>query len=36
MLHLARHSEDQGKALMWFWDRLTRSPAISDWLDSAA
>ena len=34
MLHLARHSEDQGKALMWFWERLTTSPAISDWLDS--
>ena len=22
MLHLARHSEDRGKALMWFWERL--------------
>ena len=34
MLHLARHTEDQGKALMWIWQRLTTSPAISDWLDS--
>lgn len=33
MLHLARHSEGQGKALMWFWNRLTRSPALSDWLN---
>ena len=32
MLHLARHSGDQGKALMWFWQRLTESSAISDWL----
>ena len=34
MLHLARHSEDQGKALMWFWQRLTEPAAASDWLDS--
>lgn len=33
MLHLARHSDDQGKALMWFWERLTRSASMSDWLD---
>lgn len=32
MLHLARHGEDQGKALMWFWHRLTRDPAITTWL----
>ena len=32
MLHMARHSEDQGKALMWFWQRLTQSSAITDWL----
>jgi DNA-binding transcriptional LysR family regulator len=36
MLYLARHSEDQGKALMWFWERLTGSAAISDWLNSPA
>lgn len=23
-LHLARHAEDQGKALMWFWERLQK------------
>ncbi|HEY9120547.1 MAG TPA: LysR substrate-binding domain-containing protein [Marinobacter sp.] len=33
MLHLARHSEDQGKALMWFWERLGNSPAIAAWLE---
>jgi len=32
MLHLARHSEDQGKALMWFWERLGQSPEIARWL----
>lgn len=31
-LHLARHAEDQGKALMWFWDKLGNSPDIADWL----
>ena len=31
-LHLARHAEDQGKALMWFWNRLSSEGAISDWL----
>ncbi|PPI78960.1 LysR family transcriptional regulator [Marinobacter flavimaris] len=31
-LHLARHAEDQGKALMWFWDRLSAEGAVSDWL----
>lgn len=34
MLHLARHSEDQGKALMWFWEQLSQSKAISAWLDA--
>ena len=33
MLHLARHSDDQGKALMWFWEYLTHSTTLSDWLD---
>ncbi|MFN2362465.1 MAG: LysR substrate-binding domain-containing protein [Marinobacter sp.] len=34
MLHLARHSEDQGKALMWFWETLGESPAIATWLEA--
>ncbi|HSP00725.1 MAG TPA: LysR substrate-binding domain-containing protein [Thioalkalivibrio sp.] len=34
MLHLARHAEDQGKALMWFWEKLGQSPDISAWLDA--
>ncbi|KPQ01863.1 LysR substrate-binding domain-containing protein [Marinobacter sp. HL-58] len=34
MLHLARHSEDQGKALMWFWETLGKSPAIATWLEA--
>ncbi len=34
MLHLARHSEDQGKALMWFWEQLGQSKAISAWLEA--
>ncbi|MEP1213587.1 MAG: LysR substrate-binding domain-containing protein [Marinobacter sp.] len=33
MLHLARHSEDQGKALMWFWEKLGKSRAIAAWLE---
>ncbi|MBC7184175.1 MAG: LysR family transcriptional regulator, partial [Marinobacter sp.] len=28
MLHLARHAEDQGKALMWFWDRLSKDDTV--------
>jgi DNA-binding transcriptional LysR family regulator len=28
MLHLARHAEDQGKALMWFWHRLSQDDAV--------
>lgn len=32
MLHLARHAEDQGKALMWFWDRLQDDTDIRSWL----
>lgn len=32
MLHLARHAEDQGKALMWFWDRLQDNADIRSWL----
>ena len=33
MLHLARHAEDQGKALMWFWQRLTQPGCLDDWLN---
>lgn len=32
VLHLARHAEDQGKALMWFWERLSQEEAVSHWL----
>lgn len=32
VLHLARHAEDQGKALMWFWDKLGKSADIDAWL----
>ncbi|MDI9246767.1 LysR substrate-binding domain-containing protein [Marinobacter sp. CHS3-4] len=33
MLHLARHAEDQGKALMWFWERLTDTSTMAPWLN---
>lgn len=33
-LHLARRSEDKGKALTWFWDRLSGDARIRDWLQS--
>lgn len=29
-LYLARHSDDRGKALMWFWDRLGDDQTLSD------
>ena len=32
MLHIARHADDQGKALMWFWEQLTAEKALSSWL----
>ncbi|WP_298453582.1 LysR substrate-binding domain-containing protein [uncultured Marinobacter sp.] len=31
-LQAARHADDKGKALMWFWDRLIDDPAITRWL----
>ncbi|EON90718.1 LysR family transcriptional regulator [Marinobacter lipolyticus SM19] len=34
MLHLARHAEDQGKALMWFWKHLSQSEELSSWLET--
>ncbi|WP_097462287.1 LysR family transcriptional regulator [Mangrovitalea sediminis] len=30
-LHLARHTDAQGKALDWFWERLSRPTAFHDW-----
>ncbi|GGE74198.1 LysR family transcriptional regulator [Streptosporangium jomthongense] len=33
VLQAARHAEDKGKALMWFWQRLVDDPAITNWLD---
>ncbi|WP_138438126.1 LysR substrate-binding domain-containing protein [Marinobacter shengliensis] len=33
-VHLARHSEDKGKALMWFWDRLSHDETIHRWLQA--
>lgn len=32
-IHLARHSEDRGKALMWFWQRLENDTSIRSWLE---
>ncbi len=32
-LHLARRTEDQGKALMWFWNRLASDNTISHWFN---
>ena len=34
-IHLARHSEDKGKALMWFWNRLSEDQSLSQWLKPA-
>lgn len=31
-VHLARHHEDKGKALMWFWNRLSEDHSIGNWL----
>ncbi len=31
-VHLARHSDDKGKALMWFWDRLSNDTHLQNWL----
>lgn len=33
-LHMARHADDQGKALMWFWHRLSSDPTIGQWLSN--
>ncbi|MBN7770511.1 LysR family transcriptional regulator [Marinobacter daepoensis] len=34
-VHLARHSDAKGKALMWFWNRLSQEQALSQWLQPA-
>jgi len=31
-LFLARHSEDKGKALTWFWERLANDEALLAWV----
>jgi len=31
-VHLARHTDDRGKALMWFWDRLSNDTQLQNWL----
>ena len=31
-VHLARHSDDKGKALMWFWERLSNDAPLQNWL----
>ncbi|MEX0605235.1 MAG: LysR substrate-binding domain-containing protein [Marinobacter sp.] len=36
MLHLAKHNDDAGKALLWFWDRLGETEAFSEWLQPTA
>ncbi|WP_417502604.1 LysR substrate-binding domain-containing protein [Marinobacter sp.] len=33
-LQAARHADDKGKALIWFWQRLITDPAITDWFES--
>ncbi|MGO1692378.1 MAG: LysR substrate-binding domain-containing protein [Marinobacter sp.] len=33
-LQAARHADDKGKALMWFWQRLIGDSAITDWLEN--
>ncbi|WP_404368331.1 LysR substrate-binding domain-containing protein [Marinobacter sp.] len=32
ILHLARHTDDRGKALMWFWDQLAQPERFQRWL----
>jgi len=33
-LQAARHADDKGKALTWFWHRLTNDSAVTDWLET--
>lgn len=33
ILNLARHQDDQGKALMWFWDQLSQPGQFGRWLN---
>lgn len=32
-LHLARHAHDKGKALLWFWERLSRDDVFAPWIN---
>lgn len=32
-VHIARRNEEQGKALKWFWERLSQPGLYRDWLD---
>ncbi|WP_372958651.1 LysR family transcriptional regulator [Marinobacter sp.] len=33
-VHIARRSDEQGKALEWFWERLSQPGAYQGWLDA--
>ena len=33
-LHLARHADDQGKAMMWFWERLSQDAELKRWAEA--
>ncbi|MFW5824551.1 MAG: LysR substrate-binding domain-containing protein [Marinobacter sp.] len=33
LVHIARRDEEQGKALEWFWQRLSQPGIYQDWLD---
>ncbi|WP_100641401.1 LysR substrate-binding domain-containing protein [Marinobacter salexigens] len=33
-LQAARHTDDKGKALLWFWERLINDPTIPGWLEA--
>jgi len=32
-LHMARHANDQGKALLWFWERLGQAESFTRWFN---
>lgn len=34
-LHIARHSEDRGKALTWFWEEFSKPGYFAQWTDEA-
>jgi len=35
-VHLARHSDDKGKALMWFWNQLSSESQLQSWLETSS